>query len=233
MSRETAYSPAFKAFGAEHSAAAIQRQEALDASLGTEHRTADLQARTLRGNGSTVGGVTSLGSFSHVTQTWLWSWANPNFDWDHVAVAPLRRIHEYGERNGIPELTTGHLEFGGFPDPHQAATTLAIAAGYLLDGNGVWSCTINDGKGSAYVHLDDPQLPSPGFDPLAASRLLMTAVEVFPEDHRRTVRGYFERCAVPYEETADTIAGGAPDGDRIQANFDERGRLEKVTSHLA
>jgi hypothetical protein len=233
MSRDNVYSPAFRAFGAEYSAAAIQRQETLDASLGTEHRTADLQSRTLRGAGSTVGGVTSLGSFSHITQTWLWTWANPNFDWDHAAVAPLKRIHEYGERNEIPELTTGHLELGGFPDPHQAATTLAIAAGYLLDGNGVWSCRINDGKGSAYVHLDDPQLPSPGFDPLAASRLLPFAVEVFPEDHRRVVRGYFERCDVPYEENADTIAGGTPDAGRIHAGFDERGRLEKVTPAVA
>jgi hypothetical protein len=225
MSRQTSYSPAFKAFGAEYSAAAIQRQEALDASLGTEHRTADLHARTLRGNGSTVGGVTSLGSFSHLTQTWLWTWANPGFDWEHPAVAPLRTIHDYGERNAIPELTSGHLDLGGFPDPHQAAATMAIAAGYLLDGNGVWSCHINEGKGSAYVHLDDPGLPSPGFDPIAAARLLMTAVEVFPEDHRRVVRGYFERSGVPYEETAETITGGG-----IQADFDEHGILAKVVS---
>ncbi|MFB4318311.1 DUF6882 domain-containing protein [Actinomadura sp. 21ATH] len=225
MSRQNAYSPAFDAFGAEISAAAIQRQDVLRTFLGTERRTPDLETRTLTGGGTTVGGLTRLGSFSHLTQTWLWSWANPNFDWDHPAVAPLRTVHEYGEQHGIPELTTGHLDFAGFPDPHQAAVTMAIAAGYLLDGNGVWFCDINEGKGAAYVHLDDPGLPTSDFDPAAASSVLPAAVQVFPDDHRRVVRGYFERCDVPYEETADTITGGD-----VHAAFDRNGRLEQVTA---
>ncbi|GAA2448994.1 hypothetical protein GCM10010191_78080 [Actinomadura vinacea] len=233
MSRQTSYSPAFEAFAAERSAAAIQQQEALNGFLGSEHRSADLDARTLRGGGLTIGGVTSLGSFSHLSQTWLWTWANQNFDWEHPAVAPVRAIHEHGLRHDIPELTAGHLDLAGFPDPHQAATTMAIAAGHLLGGNGIWSCAINEGKGAAYVHLDDPQLPAAGFDPDSAPRLLMTAVQVFPGDHRRVVRGYFERHDAPYEETTERIAGGPQGGGRISVGFDTDGRLDRVSAEVA
>jgi hypothetical protein len=233
MSRQSSYSPAFEAFGAERSAAAMQQQEALNAFLGTEYRTADLESRTLRSDGLEIGGVTSLGSFSHLSQTWLWTWANPNFGWDHPAVAPVRAVHDYGVRHDIPELTTGHLDLGGFPDPHQAATTMAIAAGHVLGGNGIWSCAINEGKGAAYVHLDDPQLPSAAFDPNTAPRLLMTAVQVFPDDHRRVVRGYFDRHGAPYEETPETITGGPPGGGSITVAFDAEGRVEQLTAALS
>jgi len=232
MSRQSSYSPAFEAFGAERSAAAIQQQEALNEFLGSERRAADLDSRTLRSDGLVLGGVTSLGSFSHLSQTWLWTWANPNFDWDHPAVAPVRAIHDYGVQHGIPELTTGHLDLSGFPNPHQAASTMAIAAAHLLGGNGIWSCAINEGKGAAYIHLDDPQLPVAAFDPGAAPRLIMTALQVFPGDHRRVVRGYLESHGARYEETPEGITGGLPGGGSITVAFDSEGRIAHLSATL-
>jgi hypothetical protein len=226
----SAFSPVFQAFAADCSAAAIHQQDALNGHLGAASHEVDLNARTLAGEGNIYGGVTSLGSFSHLSRTWLWSWDNPHFGWEHPAVEPARMIYMFGKRNGIPELTTGHLDLSGFPNPHQAASTMTIAAAYVLGGNGVWSCRINDGKGSAYVHLDDPQLPVAGFDPLATSRLLMTAVEVFPADHRRVVRGYFERFELPYEENEDAIRGREPDGGQVVVAFTDRGLIKAIST---
>jgi hypothetical protein len=229
MSDLTRFSPTFEAFAGECSAAAIQRQDVLNGHLGTVTRHADLAARTLTGDDLRLGGVTSLGSFSHLSQTWLWSWENPNFSWEHPAVAPTRMLYDFGGRQGIPELITGHIDLSGFPDPHGAATTMAIAAAHLLGGNGVWSCRINDGQGSAYVHLDDPQLPVARFDPMAAPGLLMRAAEVFPTDHRRIVRGYFEYFEVPFTDFGDRIIGGLPDLPTVAVAFSDR-NLITVTS---
>lgn len=226
------FSAEFEAFAGLGSAAAIHQQDAFNDFLGREERHFDLNARTLAGGGITLGGVTSLGSFSHLSQTWLWAWDNPNLGWDHPAVAPTRAVHDFGKRRGIPELTTGHLDFSAFPDPQQAATTMAIAAGTVLGGHGVWSCRINEGKGSAYVHVDDPQLPVAGFDRFATPRLLTTAAQVFPAHPRRVAQGYFERFRVPYKETDRTIVGTTSDGVVIEVSFDREGRLDRVSTEL-
>src|SRR5262249_38049814 len=153
------------------------------------------------------GGVTGLGSFSHLSRTWLWMWANPDFDWEHPAVAPVRLIYLFGERQGIPELTTGHLDLSGFANPHGAATTLAIASAYILGGHGIWSCRFNEGKGSTYVHIDDPQVPVARFDPATTSDLLMRAAQVWPGEQRGVVRGLFRHFNMTTSETPDQIAG--------------------------
>ncbi|MGI5233123.1 SEL1-like repeat protein [Actinoallomurus sp. CA-142502] len=225
-----AYSPAFEAFASEGSAAAIHRQDVLNAALEGDHVDFNVDERTLTTGGRTYHGVTLLGSFSHLDQSWLWSWANQHYGDDHPAIAPLEAIREYGRDHDIPELTVGRLELSGFPQPHQAATTMAIAAGALLGGNGVHSVGINEGKGSAYFHIDDPQLPAAGYDPLAAPRLLMTAVEVFPSDPRRVVRGFIAHYGAGIAEGPDVIQGRFPDGRNLTVGFTEEGLIKAISA---
>lgn len=224
------YSDAFEEFAGRLSAIVIHRQDVLNEFLGRTVRTFDLRARTLTGGGQLFGGVTSMGSFSHLSQTWLWSWANPNFSWDDPAVAPLRKLYDYGEQHGIVELTTGHIDFSGFPNPHQAATTLALGAAFLLGGNGCWTCGINDGKGAAYIHLDDPQLPAAPYDPIATPRLLMTAAEVFPANPRLVVQGYVAHYGTTYKESQNVIESDMVDGGELAVRFDEHGRMTDLSS---
>lgn len=201
--------------------------------LGDAHMNVDLNARTLSGGGRFFNGVTSLGSFSHLSQTWLWIWDNPNFDWAHPAVAPVRAIYDVGRQRGITELVTGHLDFSGFPNPHQAATTLAIASGTVLGGHGVWSCRINEGKGSAYVHLEDAQIPQAHFDPITTPRLLMTAAEVWPHHHRDIVSGFLQHHQFVITMTSQAMTGRGPDGMRLTVQFDQHGRISAATMDMS
>jgi len=223
------FSGPFQKFGATVAAAAIQQQDLFNATLGPADRWADLAKRTLTGADGVLEGVSLLGSFSHLTQTWLWGWANPSFAQTDPAIAPTLRIRDFGTQYGITEFTTGEPDLGGFAAPHQAATTLAIAAGVVLGGHGTWSTAINEGNGAVYLHVDDDQLPIAGFDAIATPRLLMAAVGAFPADHRRVVRGYFKHFNIPYADSPDTISGRAPDGTTITASFDAFGRLDRTT----
>jgi Family of unknown function (DUF6882) len=233
MSAPSDFSPIFQAFAADCTAAAIQQQDLINEFLGTHHRNLDLSARTLTGNGLVLSGVTGLGSFSHLSQTWLWMWENPAFDWEHPAVSPVRTIYQFGERQGIPELTTGHLDLSGFANPHGAATTLAIASAYVLGGQGIWSCRINDGKGSTYVHIDDPQVPVAWFDPATAPDLLMRAAQVWPSEQRAVVRGMFRHFNIASRETPERIAGRHPGGAVLIADFDPAGNITAVSGDSA
>lgn len=223
------YSPEFEAFGADGSAAAIHRQDVLIAALGDGYTSFDLDERTLSTGGRTFHGMTFLGSYSHVSQTWKWAWDNPHFDQDSPAIVPLGTIRAHGEREGIPELTSGGLDLSGFPNPHQAATTMAIAAAALLGGNGVHSCRVNDGQGSFYFHLDDPALPAAGFEATSAPRVLMTAAEVFPADPRRVVLGFLNGHGFRIRMSADVIDGTSPEGDRVTVAFTTEGLIKAMS----
>ncbi|WUJ69995.1 hypothetical protein OG809_33470 [Kribbella soli] len=219
----------FQAYGGWIAAAAIQQQDLFNEVVGPGSLHADLDARTLTGEGTALGGVSLLGSFSHQDSTWLWGWANPGFGPDAPAVAPTDAIRQFGGRHGIDEFTTGSLDLSGFPQPAQAAITLAITAGAVLGGRGVWSTAINDGRGQVYLHVADERLPLAGFDAIATPRLLMTAVSVFPSDHRQVVRGYFQHFGLPYDEGPDAIRGTAPNGSAVVATFDDLGRIGNVS----
>jgi TPR repeat protein len=225
-----AYSPRFEAFAGEGSAVAIHRQDVLTAALGDDDVHVDVDERTLTTGGRTYHGVTLLGSFSHLDQSWLWAWANQHYADDHPAVEPLRTIREYGREHDLPELTVGRLDLSGFPQPHQAATTMAIAAGALLGGNGLHSVRINDGKGSAYFHLDDPELPVAAYDPLRAAGLVTRAVEVFPSDPRRVVRGLVAHYGGVIAEAPDVIQGRFPEGHTLTVGFTSDGLVKAITS---
>lgn len=223
------FSGPFQKFGATVAAAAIQQQDLFNATLGPSDRWADLRTRTLTGADGVLEGVSLLGSYSHVTRTWLWGWANPSFAQTDPAIAPTLRIRDFGTQYGIDEFITGEPDLSGFPAPHQAATTLAIAAGVVLGGHGIWSTAINDGQGAVYLHIDDKRLPIASFDPIATPRLLMAAVSAFPADHRRVVRGYLKHFKIRYADAPDAISGRAPDGSVITAGFDHYGRLDRTT----
>ncbi|TDW22151.1 DUF6882 domain-containing protein [Kribbella kalugense] len=223
------FSPEFQAYGGWIAAAAIQQQDLFNEVVGSGELQADLDARTLTGDRGVLGGVSLLGSFSELDHTWLWGWANPGFGPDAPAVASTLPVREFGEQHGIGEFTADAPDLSGFPQPTQAAITLAITAGSVLGGRGVWSTAINEGRGHVYLHVADEQLPRAAFDPIATPRLLVTAVSVFPSDHRQVVRGYFQYFGLQYDETPDAIRGTAPNGKVIVASFDDHGRLGNVS----
>lgn len=226
----SAYSPQFETFGCEGSAAAIHRQEILIDALGDGHVHFDMNQGTMTvGDERTFHGVTLLGSFSHLSRTWLWLWDNPHFDLSLPAFARVREVREFGQRQQIPEFTAGHLDFSGFPDPYQAATTMVIAAAALLGGNGIHAYRFNERKGSAFLHVDDPQLPADEFPRAGAARLLMRAVQVFPADHRRVVRGFLAHYGCRIRESRDIIDGRLADGHGLAAGFTPDGLLERMT----
>jgi hypothetical protein len=224
------YSPSFEAFGCEGSAAAIHRQEVLIEALGDGHVEFDMgQGAMTVGGERTFQGTTLLGSFSHLSQTWLWLWENSEFDLTLPAFRRVTEIREFGQRQQIPEFVTGQVDFSGFPDPYQAATTMVIAAATVLGGNGVHAYRFNGGKGSAFLHVADPQLPAEEFPRFSAPRLLMRAIEVFPADHRRVVRGFLAHYGCRIRESHDIIDGRHADGYGLTAGFTAAGHLERVT----
>lgn len=72
-----------------------------------------------------------VGTYSTVSETWLWAWDNPSL------LPPLqehaRRVKEYGERHGIAALTTRKLEC----DEDEAWRLTALAC-HLCEAQGAY-----------------------------------------------------------------------------------------------
>ncbi|MFI0485696.1 DUF6882 domain-containing protein [Actinomadura sp. 9N215] len=223
----TFYSPEFQAYASEIAAAGIHQQDVFNDAFTQNYIEWNPEEATVTLDGRTLRGLTVLGSFSNLSQTWLWTWDNPSWDQDLPALAGLRTIRDFGERHQIPELVKGHLDFSRFNDPTGGAFTMALSAAPLIGAKGVSFVTVNEGKGRLVLAVDDPDLPTARFDRLAAPRLLTRAAEVWPHEQRRVVRGFMERHGFEIGESSAVIVVESADGHRVSV----RCPLERAKEH--
>jgi hypothetical protein len=73
--------------------------------------------------------------------TWLWSWANPT--WDDYCAGDMQRVRQFGEENGIGELTSGCLEDD---DLNQLGWEMTAVAARLLGAVGAYRPPDDSGR---------------------------------------------------------------------------------------
>lgn len=225
------FSPAFERLGAALAAVVLQQQETLAEFLPREDWNADLTARSYTSGGVTVR-VSLLGSYAVQEQTWLWGWANPQFGDEHPAVAPTLAVREVGERLGIPEFVTPEVDLSWYEGPAgHGGELIAVAAGGVLGGGGYIGAGYDGG--SAYLHVDDPNVPPAQWDPVPVPRLLINAISLFPQDHRLTLARLLSHHRVPYREIPGGIQALLPDGGAALAVFDEHDRFTSWNTELS
>lgn len=227
------YSAEFDRFACRGSAAAIHRQEVLARYLGAHGAdwSFDLDAATLAAPGRTLSAASLLGTFSAHTATWLWAWDDPRFGWPNPVCAPLRAVYEVGEQLDVAEFTTGGFGLAEFPDPALAVQRLAVAAGQVLGGRGVWGCPGEDGKETVFLHLGDESVPEARFDPVGVPRLLAEAVAAFPADPRAVVLGLGESYRLTLDLAPERIVLHGEPGS-VAIDFDAAGRIVGATSEV-
>ncbi len=72
-----------------------------------------------------------VGTYDTSVGTWLWAWDNPSIQ---PALAAYARVaQEYGQRHGVPELTTAEVSV-----PEAKCWEFAAAACELAGGQGVY-----------------------------------------------------------------------------------------------
>lgn len=224
------FSSAFERLGAALSAIVLQQQETLAGYLPRADWSADLGARTYTSGGVTVR-VGLLGSYASRERTWLWGWANGQFGPDHPAVAPTLAVRALGERLAIPEFTTPELDLSWYEGPAaHGGELVALAASGALAGAGYIGAGYDGG--SAYLQVDDPQVPRSPFDPIPVPALITNAVALFPADPRLTLTRFLSHHKVPYRQIGAMTEARLPGGGTARAIFDERGRFKNWETSL-
>lgn len=217
------FSPAFERLGAALAAVVLQQQETLAEFLPREDWSADLTARTYTSGGATVR-ISLLGSYAVHERTWLWGWANPPFGAAHPAVVPTLLIRTLGERLGVTEFTTPEVDLSWYEGPAgHGGELMAMAAGGVLGGAGYIG--VGYDGGSAYLHVDDPQVPAAPWDPVPLPRLLANAAGLFPREPRLTLAGFLSHHRIAYRQTDMRTEVVLPGGGTAHAAFDGLGRF--------
>jgi hypothetical protein len=218
------FSPAFERLGAAYAAVAAQQQEVLTDFLPATDWTTDLTAGTYT-RGDVTLHVALIGSFAEKDRGWLWGWANPQFGPEHPAVLNPRPM---GSRLGVPEMTSPELDLAWYEGPAgNGGDLVAMVTACLLGLNGTIPGRYDGGV--AYFAVRDPAVPTAGWDPVTAPRLITGGVSLFPTDPRLTVMRFFSHHRLPYRQSETSITANLPDGGTCVAEFDERDRLTDLS----
>jgi hypothetical protein len=91
-----------------------------------------------------------VGTLSNISQTWLWSWANPNLT--DVVKKDIYKVKEFGEKHHLPELI--EEKWMASEDDAWAMTCIA---NNILQTKGAYKCPHD--SGSVFVIFTDVRLP--------------------------------------------------------------------------
>src|SRR4051812_16580598 len=219
------FSPAFERLGAAYAAVAAQKQEVLAEFLpAAADWNTDLATGTYT-KGDVTLHVALIGSFAENDRSWLWGWANPQFDPAHPGVLNPQAM---GSRLGIPEMTSRELDLSWYEGPaRNGGELLAMVATGMLGLTGTIPGPYDGGV--AYFAVRDPAVPAAAWDSVTAHRLITIGLSLFPADHRLTVMRFFSHHRLPYRQTETSITATLPDGGACVVDFDDQDRLANLS----
>lgn len=171
-----------------------------------------------------------IGSVSGQSNTWLWGWENVN-GFPAVAVSLAAAVREFGERTGVPLLTTAKLDLGEQGDA--LVHSLLRAAMALSDIYTYYRPPTSPGS-YAWLLVDNPEefalaAPSPVVIARTLTELLGAGLLGRP---RTALAGYAERRdGVELVEEPGAVvlrmAAGA-----LTVRFDDADRITKLEARV-
>lgn len=179
-----------------------------------------------------------IGTVAADPRSALWAWANPSFA-DTPLAEMSTRVREFGERQGISELTTGEVPIE--PDsptgPGDRLNAFAITmAAVACRITGIPSAHVASAADTRVVMLVD----AAGFTPARPSGvtfpgIVMNAISAggWVHDHRRAVQGYAQARNLPHgwEPSFAAINIGFPEGN-VRVAFDPAGWVGDIKAQL-
>ncbi|SUJ07152.1 Uncharacterised protein [Sphingobacterium spiritivorum] len=129
---------------------ALEKQLDFGGLIGENNWNVNMQTGTLSFGDALTFPIQVLGTFSHSSETWLWSWANEKAGLSEHLMHEALKLKKYGEENGIDLLRNSTFDFSG----HQLHMIGIIAsemsnadAYYIADyGAGAMVVTLTDDR---------------------------------------------------------------------------------------
>ncbi|MBF6171566.1 hypothetical protein IU476_08785 [Nocardia blacklockiae] len=174
-----------------------------------------------------------LGTAAPGPQSWLWSWANPDWYPDEVT-ALAESVRDYGVRHGISLLSEPEVPFAEFPGSPTEPVRVNWLVGELakaVSGSWTWYSAPVGGGTRLAVLVEHPDLVVPAPDMLRVSRVMQAVDKLGLPDHRRALHSYAVRRGLDagFSEDGSKLYVEGP-GLRIAVAFNENGLLTALSA---
>ena len=203
---------------------AVEGQQALFDEAGAAERRADLDQRRLW-LGERVYEVAMVGTSSEISNTWMWSWANPGYGTSHPAVSAILPGCAKGREAGIPEFSMESFSLEGVTDyGMRPGSAVAFLAARLSGAPAIYAAPY--GSGVAYLAIFNLELPAP--TPEALPRMMSACLQ-YSGNHRQTIGNFgAQRGLKPVRTDDGGIVLTYPNGTRVRCAFDDWNRVTQA-----
>lgn len=164
-----------------------------------------------------------IGTYSKSQETFMWSWANVHSNIPDYHLKLAKAMKEYGEDNGVVE----------FFDPTFAADlklchTLCLIAVGMFDSSCYYFADF--GQGLLLLSLSAPVVDAAAHPSAAAIiHTFPQLISGFEINHRPSLLQYLKTKGFEVEEAESEIKAKKGE-EQIKAQFDDQGRMVKLTS---
>lgn len=203
---------------------AVEGQQALFDEDGAAEWSADLDQRLLW-LGERVHEIAMIGTSSEISNTWMWSWANPGYGASHPAVTAILPGCAKGREAGIPEFAAESFSLDGVTDyGMRPGSAVAFLAARLSGAPAVYAAPYSNGV--AYLAVLNLALPIPS--PESLPRMLSACLQ-YSGNHRQTIGNFgAQRGLKPIRTNDGGIVLSYPNGTRVHCTFDDWSRVTQV-----
>ena len=197
----------------------LEKQEKLARLIGEHTMELDFEAGVMNISGNLAFPFQVLGTESDNTLTWLWAWADEQSELPESLLSAARQMREWGASNGIQECIIPSVDLDNV-DGHvlsMIASEICRASCYYHDPY--------DGGASFLLLFGDEINRQPSFDAASLTRQLSHLITLYELNHRKTLLAYLQRKVLPFSEQGTIIVGTLESGERLEADFDPKGKL--------
>lgn len=205
-----------------YGAIALDKQTNLGEIIGGNNWNIDINAGEISFGTNLVFPIQVLGTFSHSSETWLWSWANTKSGFPENTTQQAQQLRKYWEENEIDLLRNSEFE---------ATKNILHLIGLITSGmfNSSGYYIADYGQGAMVVTIKSDKVDKIRKD--NHYRILTVfpqLISQFEINHNLALTNYLTDEGYSISENGTKLTA-MKNGQIITAEFDEQSRLTKLT----
>lgn len=163
-----------------------------------------------------------IGTYSMVSSTWLWGWANEQSNIQPKLLEQANVLKQIGKDRDIEFLKNRKLEV-----EEEFASKMGVASASLFNCSTFYICTYGEGK--LVITITDKRIPP--IDNSNLSKIIEcfnSMIYKYPVNHRIAFTNYLQDRATDFEEVGPNEIKATKDKASLIATFDESNRLTNI-----
>ena len=189
--------------------------------IGKNNWNVDMAKGEISFGANIVFPIQVLGTFSHSSETWLWSWANSKSELPENLTQQAEQLKKYGEDNGIDLLKNSEFD-ASKDDLH----LIGLIASGMFNSSGYYIADY--GQGSMVVTIKSDKVDKIRKDNHHRILTVFTQlISQFKMNHNFALTNYLTAKNYSISENGTKLIA-TKNGNTITAEFDDLSRLTKL-----